>query len=80
MEYKTIKLKGGAVVTLKSMQTSPCRRCGKQVFWAVTKNAKLMPVSRDRDGGWISHFTDCVPQYKGDLLSEIQKQQERERW
>jgi len=48
---------------------TPCRGCGRPVYWIRTKNNKAMPVDtrvdgglepmRDRDGRGLSHFATC---------------------
>lgn len=39
-----------------------CRGCGKEIYWAKTKNGKAMPVSMLGNGDMVSHFYDCPKQ------------------
>ena len=80
MQYIKVTLKGGAEVTFDLDRKSICKRCKKDIWWACTKNAKQMPVRRDTDGGWISHMVDCSTKRPEDLLSNTQRQEERDRW
>jgi len=81
MSYQKIRLIGNAIVTFDDSQTSKCRRCGKTIWWGVTKNAKAMPICKDVNGAWISHFTDCVSLKKhDDLLDDLTTQKKRDGW
>jgi len=81
MSYQKIRLIGNAIVTFDDSQTSKCRRCGKTIWWGVTKNAKAMPICKDVNGAWISHFTDCVNHKKhDDLLDDLTMQKKRDGW
>jgi len=53
-----IKLKNGVEVQSLSY-TSICKACGAEMHWAETKAGKKMPIVKDKDGDWISHFVDC---------------------
>ena len=60
MSQITLKGKGGATVKLDDdQQPFACRGCGAKIFWATTKSGKGMPVCKDKDGAWISHFSNC---------------------
>lgn len=78
--YITVTLKGGAEVALDINRQSICKRCKKNIWWATTKYAKQMPVRKNGNGEWISHFTDCVPRSPDDLCNDLQRQEERDRW
>lgn len=53
-------LKGGAKVYVNfQIDKGRCRGCYKTIWWASTENGKKMPICQDKDGAWISHFTDC---------------------
>ncbi len=60
-EHVVIKLNGGVEVEiLKDFKHSSCK-CGKRdIVWAITaRNKKTMPIRKDSQKGWISHFEDC---------------------
>jgi len=57
MTFGIQKLKGGAVVNIGTTPDK-CSKCGQTIYWAMTKNKKLMPVCFV-DGEWQSHFADC---------------------
>lgn len=85
--FVELTLKGGAVVVVNLAEPSKCKRCKKEIWWATTKNVRSMPITKDKDGAWISHFVDC-PGSKdfrnsspgaGDSLDEAQRQAERDR-
>ena len=82
--FEKIKLVNGFSVTADLSQLASCRSCGKSILWAVTKNAKKMPICKDDNGNWISHFADCPSASKfrkpEDRLSEFDRQRERETW
>ena len=81
--FEQIKLLGNAVVTVDLSESSTCKRCRRIIWWAVTKNAKKMPICKDTDGNFISHFTDC-PGVKGfrkdDRPDKTERQKELELW
>ena len=54
-----VKLKGNIEVFLDDKKRGICRRCGAEIDWAVTKRNKWMPIVKDKDGNWVSHFVDC---------------------
>ena len=56
----TIILKGGVKVWVDfELDHGKCRGCHKKIWWASTENGKKMPICQDKDGAYISHFTDC---------------------
>lgn len=59
MNYQKIKLLGGAVVDV-DLDTNrvKCKKCGKMIKFAITKNGKFMPIIQT-ENGWQSHFSDC---------------------
>jgi len=78
--FEQIKLLGNAVVTVDLSNASVCKRCRRVIWWAATKNAKKMPVCKDKNGNFISHFTDCpgAKEFrKDDRLDEAQRQKGR---
>lgn len=89
MNFVKITLKGGSEVTVDLSARTHCKKCKKEIWWATTKNAKSMPITKDADGNWISHFADCqyaknfrkqIAPGDGDRLDEIRQQESRERW
>ena len=58
-----LKLKVGSIsveVPEDFMQyATPCKGCGKRIYWAKTENGKSMPVSQLANGDYVSHFFDC---------------------
>ena len=81
--FSQIKLLGNAIVTVDLSESSVCKRCRRAIWWAVTKNAKKMPICKDNDGNFISHFTDCpgATEFRKDArLDEAQRQGGRELW
>jgi hypothetical protein len=82
MSFETITLKGNIAVTTDFSNTSRCRGCGKVITWAVTKSAKYMPIIKDKDGAWMSHFADCkeATRFKREARYEEDRQKKREEW
>ena len=81
--YEQIKLLGGAVVTADLSGSSNCKRCRRTIWWAITKNAKKMPICKNDKGEFISHFADCpgAKEFrKDDNLDGIDRQKERDLW
>ena len=58
-----IILKGGAEVEVHNddviAKPAKCSRCGQEMVWSITSTGKKMPITKDKDGKWISHFADC---------------------
>lgn len=85
--FVELTLKGGAVVVVNLAEPSKCKKCKKEIWWATTKNVRSMPITKDKDGAWISHFVDCPGSKdfrksrpgEGDSLDEAQRQAERDR-
>lgn len=59
MNLQTIKLIGGAVVTVDIDSRAKCRRCGKLIKFGATKNNKLIPIIEVRPDEYQAHFADC---------------------
>uniref|UniRef100_A0A6M3KLC6 Uncharacterized protein n=1 Tax=viral metagenome TaxID=1070528 RepID=A0A6M3KLC6_9ZZZZ len=59
MNYQTITLKGNAKVTVDFDDTGKCKKCGMDIIWATTQKAKSMPICKDKDGFFVSHFANC---------------------
>lgn len=81
-----ITLLGGAQVYLKDDKPCHCKRCGAFIKWAITTNAKSIPVCKTDSGDWIAHFANCkYANYfrkdagDGDRLDDILEQRNRER-
>jgi hypothetical protein len=56
----TIILKGGAKIWVDlTLDRGRCKGCRKQIYWASTENGKKMPICKDDNGIWISHFYNC---------------------
>ncbi len=56
---KKIKLEGGAEVEIDLNRPTKCRGCGAKIWFAVTKEGKLMPVVEIGPEKYQSHFADC---------------------
>lgn len=41
------------------LKPSKCQGCGKEIYWAFTRNGKRMPISMLGNGEMVSHFFDC---------------------
>ena len=90
MSFEVIILKGGARVIVDWSQKSICKKCRMDIVWANSnKTGKYIPIAKDADGSWISHFANCryAAEFRnirtpgaGDLLTEEIKQRKRERW
>jgi len=87
--YRQITLKGGAEVFANFNDRGRCKKCGEPIVWATTKKARSMPICKDKDGQWISHFSNCrfskdfkntIKPGEGDRLDDINRQQTREKW
>jgi len=59
VKLQTIKLKGGAEVTVDFSNPCKCKKCGKPIWFGATKNNKMMPISKIEFGIYQSHFGDC---------------------
>lgn len=85
MVYREITLKGGASVVVNFSSPARCKRCGERIFWAVTNKAKNIPICKDKDGSYISHFGRCkrpvvsAPGF-GDRLDDLNRQSRRDGW
>ena len=44
MKLQEIKLKSGIEVTVDWDSKTKCKSCGSEIYWAVTKNKKQMPI------------------------------------
>lgn len=55
---QTITLKGGSVVLVDWGAEAKCRSCGRQIWWAKTKNDKNMPINAC-GAEFESHFASC---------------------
>lgn len=90
MCFETITLKGSAQVIVNFDDVGKCKKCKAPIVWAVSKEKKrYMPICKDIDGLWVSHFANCKYADKfrrkttpgaGDILDELELQQKRERW
>jgi len=56
--FGTQKLKGGAEVYINPTK-GKCKKCGKDMYWALTDGRKATPVRWTKEDGWFSHFADC---------------------
>lgn len=87
--FEKLKIKGNITgditVTVETpLKWTKCKRCKKSIIWAVTKNAKKMPITQDNDGDWVCHFANCeyASSFKKKNFSdidEIKRQQLRDR-
>ena len=58
-KLQIIKLKGGAKVLVDWNTMSACKACGVKIYWAKTKNNKMMPINVCGMCEWESHFASC---------------------
>jgi len=80
MNYKSITLRGGAVVTADVTRSSMCKYCGKTIIWAVTSRAAKLPIEKI-DTEYQAHFTTCKPRSRqSDMLDDVIRQSERDGW
>ena len=54
-----IKLKSGIEVCVDMASQSWCKGCHQKIWWAVTKNKKLMPICLMGFMEWDTHFANC---------------------
>ena len=52
------ELEGGAKVFFNG-KNGFCKSCKTAFSWGVTKNNKWMPVVKDENGKFVSHFSNC---------------------
>lgn len=55
-----ITLKNGITVELDVKDKGECRGCGEEIYWAITRRGKKMPICQLDDGSWVSHFSNCT--------------------
>jgi len=59
-KYQDIKLKSGIEVTVDWESKTKCKKCKKEIWFAVThKNLKVMPIELVGLAKWDSHFATC---------------------
>lgn len=57
---QTIVVGHNVEVTVDFDSKGKCRKCGQEIYWAVTKNNKNMPVTYNSQyDSWDSHFATC---------------------
>jgi hypothetical protein len=59
MNLQTIKLIGGAMVTVDLDSRAKCRSCGALIKFGATRNNKLIPIIEVKPGEYQAHFVDC---------------------
>lgn len=60
MNYQTIKLIGGAKVTIDTDERmTRCSKCAQQIRFGITQSGKKMPITEIAPGEYQSHFADC---------------------
>lgn len=59
MRTQTIVLDNGQEVIINHDSKCVCRRCGKEIFWAMTKNKKAMPIELVSLARWNTHYATC---------------------
>jgi hypothetical protein len=79
MNLQTIKLIGGAFVTVDLDSRAKCRSCGAGIKFGATKNNKLIPIIEVRPGEYQAHFADCIDadKWRGGSLSNRIREEER---
>jgi len=60
MAEKEVILSNGITVFLDdNIQPTSCRSCNKIIWFARTAYNRHMPITKNENGEWISHFQDC---------------------
>ena len=83
MNEETIKLKGGAEVSVNWSTKTNCKSCGKEIYWTKTENGKMMPINMVSpvEGDiveWESHFASCPNAKDFRKITEEQEQIRKE--
>ena len=76
VEFKTERLKGGAVVSFDKSNQAVCRSCGAKIYFAVTeKNKKYIPIEETQDGEYQAHFATCknADAHRGSAMNKIRE-------
>jgi len=58
-KIQDIKLECGIFVKVDWNSKTKCGGCGKEIFWAATKNEKIMPIELIGHCKWNTHFATC---------------------
>ena len=58
-KIQDIKLECGIDVKVDWNSKTKCRGCGKEIYWAVTKNEKVIPIELVGLMKWDTHFATC---------------------
>ena len=54
-------LEGGAKVYVDfETDKAHCRACKMKIYFAYTMKGKRMPICKDEQGKWVSHFSNCT--------------------
>jgi len=59
VKLQEIKLRCGTDVIIDHDSKTTCKKCGKEIKWAMTKNQKAMPVVLVSLALWDTHYADC---------------------
>jgi hypothetical protein len=59
MKLQPIILDNGQEVTINHDSKTKCKACGKEIFWAETKNGKAMPIELVSLARWNTHYATC---------------------
>lgn len=79
-ENETIRLKGGAEVSVDWSTRTNCKLCKREIYWTQTMNGKMMPINviapkfEGDMAEWESHFASCPNAQNFRKLTEEQEQ------
>lgn len=59
LKLQEIKLQCGIKVMVDWNSKDKCKKCGKDILWAMTKNKKFMPIVLTGFMEWDTHYADC---------------------
>ncbi len=87
--FSEVKLSDGTLVTVEISRGTRCKKCRAPIMWGVSKDLKNIPIAIATDGSMVNHVPLCKGIARarerfmagsGDLLSEVERQKERDRW
>ena len=75
-------LEGGAKVYVDfETDKAPCKACRQVIYFAYTMKGKRMPICKDEQGKWVSHFSNCThPElFRRGAIRELEKEYEEDK-